>query len=98
MKIKLTEAEILHLNAFLDQCPDAERLSAREAVLDLYDIEKPISLNFVFVKGGIGVDGAAELLYSEADDGYYMGERIEDAAALRAALEEAGALPANQAQ
>ena len=98
MKIKLTEAEILHLNAFLDECPDAERLSNREAVLDLYDIEKPISLNFVFVKGGIGVDGAAELLYSEAEDGYYMGERIEDAASVRASLEEAGALPAASAQ
>ena len=98
MKIKLTEAELLHLNTFLDNCPDAERLTVREAVLDLYDIEKPISLNFVFVKGGIGVDGAAELLYSEADDGYYMGERIEDAAQVRAALEEGGALPAQQAQ
>ena len=50
-------------------------------------------MNFVFVKGGIGIDGAAELLYSEADDGYYMGERIEDAESVRAALEEAGALP-----
>lgn len=93
MKIKLNEAELLHLNAFLDQCPDAERLSGREAVLDLYDIERPISLNFVFVKGGIGVDGAAELLYSEEDDGYYMGERIEDAQSVRAALIEGGALP-----
>lgn len=93
MKIKLNEAELLHLNAFLDQSPDAERLSGREAVLDLYDIERPISLNFVFVKGGIGVDGAAELLYSEEDDGYYMGERIEDAQSVRAALIEGGALP-----
>lgn len=93
MKIKLSEAEIAAFNAFLDACPDCERLSAREVVLDLYDNETPISLNFVFVKGGIGVDGAAELKYSEADDGYYMGERIEDAARVRAALEEAGALP-----
>lgn len=95
MKLKLTEAEIAHLNAFLDQCPDCERLSAREVVLDLYDNELPVSMNFVFVKGGIGVDGAAELKYSEEDDGYYMGERIEDAQAVRAALEEAGALPAH---
>lgn len=95
MKIKLTDAELLHLNAFIDQCTDAERLSAREAVLDLYDIERPISMNFVFIKGGIGVDGAAELLYSEEADGFYMGERIEDAEALRAALREGGALPAD---
>lgn len=93
MKLKLSEAELTHLNAFLDACPDCERLSAREVVLDLYDNARPVSLNFVFVKGGIGVDGAAELEYSEADDGYYMGARIEDAARVRAALEEAGALP-----
>lgn len=96
MRIKLTEAELNHLNAFLDQCPDCERLSAREVVLDLYDNETPVSMNFVFVKGGIGVDGAAELKYSEADDGYYMGDRIEDAQVVRAALEEAGALPSHE--
>ena len=93
MKLKLSEAELNHLNAFLDQCPDCERLSAREVVLDLYDNELPVSMNFVFVKGGIGIDGAAELKYSEADQGYYMGERIEDVQAVRSALEEAGALP-----
>ena len=93
MKLRLSDAELAHLNAFLDQCPDCERLSAREVVLDLYDNEQPISLNFVFVKGGIGIDGAAELKYSEADDGYYMGDRIEDIQAVRSALEEAGALP-----
>ena len=64
MKIRLSEAELNHLNAFLDSCPDGERLSAREAVLDLYDIERHISLNFVFVKGGIGIDGAAEDIHA----------------------------------
>lgn len=93
MKLKLSEAELNHLNAFLDSCEDCERLSAREVVLDLYDNALPVSMNFVFVKGGIGIDGAAELKYSEADDGYYMGDRIEDAQAVRSALEEAGALP-----
>lgn len=96
MRLKLNETELQHLNAFLDQCSDCERLSAREVVLDLYDNETPISMNFVFVKGGIGIDGAAELKYSEADDGYYMGDRIEDVHAVRAALEEAGALPAHE--
>ena len=93
MKLRLSDAELAHLNACLDGCPDCERLSSREVVLDLYDNERPVSMNFVFVKGGIGIDGAAELLYSETDDGYYMGERIEDAESVRAALEEAGALP-----
>lgn len=95
MRLRLTEAELNHLNAFLDQCEDCERLSAREVVLDLYDNECPVSMNFVFVKGGIGVDGAAELKYSEEDRGFYMGDRIEDADRVRSALEEAGALPAH---
>ena len=93
MRLRLSEDELAHLNQFLDQCPDCERLSQREVVLDLYDNEQPISMNFVFVKGGIGIDGAAELKYSEADDGYYMGDRIEDVQTVRSALEEAGALP-----
>ena len=94
MRLKLTEAELNHLNAYLDQCEDCERLSAREVVLDLYDNEIPVSMNFVFVKGGIGVDGAVELKYSEEERGYYMGDRIEDAERVRSALVEAGALPA----
>lgn len=93
MRLRLSEAELAQLNAWLDACSDCEWLSAREVVLDLYDIETPITMNFVFVKGGIGVDGAAELLFSQEDDGYYMGERIEDAERIRAALLEAGAIP-----
>ena len=93
MRLRLTEREIAHLTAYLDSSPDCERLSKREAVLDIYDIEPPVSLNFVFVKGGIGIDGAFALEYSEADDGWYLGERIEDTTRIRALLEGAGALP-----
>ncbi|MBQ8507724.1 MAG: hypothetical protein IJ466_09885 [Clostridia bacterium] len=94
MRLRLNDSELAQLNAFLENCEDCERLSAREVVLDLYDIEPPVSMNFVFVKGGIGVDGAVELKYSEEEKGYYMGDRIEDAQRIRSALEEAGALPA----
>ena len=93
MRIPLSDAELKHLNAYLDACSDCERLSAREVVLDLYDNEVPVSMNFVFVNGGIGVDGCAKLVYSAEEDGYYMGDRIEDAQTVRRALEEAGALP-----
>ena len=96
MRLRLNENELAALKAFLAENPDCEKLSEREYVVDLYDNEKPMSMNFVFVKGGIGVDGAAELKYSEEDRGYYMGDRIEDAQIVRAALEEAGALPAQE--
>ena len=71
---------------------DAEQLSAREYVVDLYDIDRPISLDMVFVKGGIGVDGAAELKYDEEQDGWYMGERLDSADEVLDALAEAGAI------
>ena len=94
MRIKLNEAQQAQLKAFLEASEDAEQLSAREYVVDLYDNVRPVSLDIVFVKGGIGVDGAAELTYDEAEDGWYMGERLEDAEEIRAALAEAGALEA----
>lgn len=93
MRIKLNEAQEQALRAFLADNPDAEQLSAREYVVDLYDIEPPVSLDLVFVKGGIGVDGAAELLFDEAMDGWYMGERLETPERVRAALVQAGAIP-----
>lgn len=94
MRIRLDEAQIAALKAFLDGNPDAEQLSAREYVVDLYDIEPPVSMDLVFIKGGIGVDGAAELLYDEAMDGWYMGARIEEPERVRDALVRAGAIPA----
>ena len=93
MRIKLNEAQDKALRAFLADNPDAEQLSAREYVVDLYDIDPPVTLDLVFVKGGIGVDGAAELLFDEALDGWYMGERLESPERVLAALIEVGAIP-----
>ena len=94
MKIRLTQLQEDALRAFLDDFEDAEQLSAREYVVDLYDISQPVSLDLVFVKGGVAVDGAAELKYDEKQDGWYMGERLESPEAVCAALEQAGALNA----
>lgn len=93
MRIKLNEAQDRALRAFLTDNPDAEQLSAREYVVDLYDIDPPVSLDLVFVRGGIGVDGAAELLFDEALDGWYMGERLETPEQVRDALVRSGAIP-----
>ena len=90
MKLKLTEAQAAALRAFLDKSEDAEQLSEREYVADLYDIERPLSLDLVFVKGGVAVDGAAELKYDEEQDGWYMGQRLDSPEAVLDALVEAG--------
>lgn len=92
MKLKLTEAQEAALRAFLEASEDAEQLSAREYVVDLYDIEQPVSLDLVFVRGGVAVDGAAELKYDEEQDGWYMGRRLEDPDDVLAALNSAKAL------
>ena len=92
MKLELTGEQERALRAFLDNCDDAESLSEREYVVDLYDIARPISLDLVFISGGVAVDGAAELLYDEAQDGWYMGARLEEAGQVLAALAEAGAI------
>ena len=94
MRIKLTQTQEEALRAFLDDFEDAEQLSTREYVVDLYDISQPVSLDLVFVKGGVAVDGAAELKYDAEQDGWYMGERLDNPEAVRAALVQAGALPA----
>ena len=91
MKIKLTQAQEEALRAFLEGFEDAEQLSAREYVVDLYDIPVPVSLDLVFIRGGVAVDGAAELLYDAEQDGWYMGQRLENPDDVRAALEQAGA-------
>ena len=93
MRIKLTQTQEEALRAFLDNCEDAEQLSTREYVVDLYDISQPVSLDLVFVKGGVAVDGAAELKYDAEQDGWYMGERLDTLEAVREALAQAGALP-----
>ena len=92
MRIKLTQTQEEALRAFLEGFEDAEQLSTREYVVDLYDIPVPVSLDLVFVRGGVAVDGAAKLLYDAEQDGWYMGERLDSPEAVRAALEQAGAL------
>ena len=92
MRIKLTSQQEAELRTFLDASEDAEQLSAREYMADLYDIDRPVSLDLVFVKGGIGVDGAAELKYDEEQDGWYMGERLEQPEEVLSALRACGAI------
>lgn len=66
------------LKTFLENCEDAEMLSEGEYVVDLFDTDAPVTVNLKFEKGACQVLAAAYLLYDEAQDGWYMGERIED--------------------
>ena len=91
MKLKLNDEQTKNLRTFLENFEDAEKLTEKEFVVDLYDLEKPVSMDLVFIKSGVAVDGAAYLEYDEEMDGWYMGERIDQAETIIAALEQAGA-------
>ena len=94
MKLKLNDEQIKDLRAFLEKFEDAEKLTEKEFVVDLYDLDKPVSMDLVFIKSGVAVDGAAYLEYDEEMDGWYMGERIEAPELIAAALQQAGAFEA----
>ena len=92
MKIPMTAEQLSALKSFLTRFEDNEQLSDSEYVLDLYDLEPPLSLDLSIGKNCLFVDGAATLLFDEEMDGWYIGERIEDAGSILRALTEAGAL------
>lgn len=94
MKLKLNAEQEAALRAYLERSEDAEKLTEREFVADLYDIEPPVTLDLVFVRGGVAVDGAASLLYDEEMDGWYMGDRLETPEQVFDALSRAGAFGA----
>ena len=94
MKLALCNAEIASLFDFLGGFEDAEKLSEREYVLDLYEAEPPLSMDLTIEKDGVNIEGAAELKFDETLDGWYAAERIEDAEAIARALREAGAIRA----
>lgn len=77
------------LKAFLENSEDAEMLSEGEYVADLFDTDKPVTVNVRFEKDACHVLAAAYLLYDDQQDGWYMGERIEDEAVVLKAFEDA---------
>lgn len=91
MLLPLSEKDAASLRAFLEANADCEAQAENEYVADLYDLEAPMTLDLVFVKGGVRVDGACLLAYDEEMEGYYIGEPVLEIEAVRRALMEAGA-------
>lgn len=91
MKLALSEERRAALRAFLERFEDAERLAGGEYVVDLYDLDPPVSLDLVFEEDGVSADGAAELRFDEELDGWYIGDRIAEPSRVVVALEAAGA-------
>lgn len=75
MKLNLTQEEKKALLAYLEAGEDCEKLSEKEWVMDLYQGEKPISLDLVFNGKSVFADGAEYLKYDEEMDGWYIAGR-----------------------
>ena len=91
MKLPLSAEQLAALKAFLVAFEDSEALSESEYVLDLYDLDPPLSMDLKLGRNCLFVDGAAELRFNEELDGWYIGERIEQPEPILRALNEAGA-------
>ena len=91
MKLPLSAEQLAALKAFLVAFEDSEALSESEYVLDLYDLDPPLSMDLKLGKNCLFVDGAAELRFNEELDGWYIGDRIEQPEPILRGLEEAGA-------
>ena len=81
MYIRFTEDELIRIRDFAMQSEDCEQIGENEFVLDLYDLEAPVTLDVVLDKRGAQVEGAAYLSFDEEMDGWYMDapmEREED--------------------
>ena len=92
MKLTLTAEQLSALKTFLSTFEDSEALSDKEYVLDLYDLDPPLSLDVTLGKNCLFVDGAAELRFDEEMDGWYIGDRIEQPEPILRALVSVGAL------
>ena len=77
------------LRAFLKACPDSEEVTEGEYVLDLYDAETPMSYDILVDAKACRVLAARRLQVSEEEDGWYLGEEVEDQALIESALHAA---------
>ena len=85
----LVNIDPVRLRTFLEACEDAESLGGGEYTVDLYDLSEPVSMDIMIGKKGVDILAALELKYAEAEDGWYLGEKIKDADRLAALLGEA---------
>ena len=85
MKLTMSADEI---RAFLEGNEDAEEVAPGEYVIDLYDVSTPLSLD-IALDDGVEALAALRLLYSEEEDGWYLGEAVEDRELIEKLLREA---------
>ncbi len=81
--------DLKQLKAYLESGEDASALGGDEYIADLYDIPRPLTLDISLAGGKATLLAAAYLLYDEEMDGWYMGDRAQDADEITQALQKA---------
>ncbi|MBR6009166.1 MAG: hypothetical protein IK056_08770 [Clostridia bacterium] len=77
------------LLGFLEGNPDAEQIGSGEYVVDLFELDRPTTME-ISVKGGdVSVLGAAYLEFDQELQGWYMSDTVTDAAEAEALLKQA---------
>jgi len=81
--------DAVRLEMYLKNNSDCEEIATGEFVADVYDTETPVTLNLTIAKGKVICEAAAYLMYDEEQDGWYMGERIQESETIEKILEGA---------
>ena len=82
----LLQPDMALLKVFLENSEDCSQLSDDEYIADLYDVDNPLTLDIILTDQGAAIEAAARLIYDSEQDGWYMGEQVEDEAEILAAL------------
>ena len=85
----LLRVDVALLKAFLDSDEDSSALGGDEYIADLYDAERPLTLDILLKNGEARLVAAAYLIYDEEQDGWYMGDQVSDENEILEALKAA---------
>ena len=82
----------IDLNAllgFLEGNPDAEQIGKNEYVVDLFELDKPVTMEISTQDGGVSVQGAVYLEFDPELQGWYMSDTVASAQETEALLRRA---------
>lgn len=77
------------LRKFLADFEDAEEIGDGEYTVDFYDTNPLLSMDIAFTEDGADVLAALTLEFDSEMDGWYLGEKVKDAALIASVLNQA---------
>ena len=77
------------LLSFLEGNPDAEQLSSGEYVVDLFELDRPATMEISIKGDSVSVQGAAYLEFDTELQGWYMSDTVTEPEEIQALLKKA---------